>query len=89
MASIVLLLYGFLFICCLMIIFFTKKRVNLLENNIYSINIIISFYWLHLEILTAFLFFSGYNINSPFYIFITRLIFRILLFMVVFAFYCI
>ena len=75
MASIVLLLYGFLFNCCLMITFFSKKRISLLENNIYSANIIISFVGCMLEILTAFLYFSGYDINSSFYIFITRFIF--------------
>lgn len=75
MASIVLLLYGFLFICCLMIIFFTKKRIKLIENNVYSANIIISFIGCIFEIVTAILFFSGYNVNSLLYNLLTRIIF--------------
>lgn len=75
MASISIVSYSALFMLLLIIIFFSKKRLNLFENKIYSAGIIVALFGTFLEIISAIYFLFGWDVNSTFYIIISRLVF--------------
>ncbi len=75
MTSVSIVSYSALYMLLLIIIFFSKKRLNLFENKIYSVGIIVALFGTFFEIISAIYFLFGWNVNSTFYIVISRLVF--------------
>lgn len=75
MTNVFLISYSTLFISLCAIIYFSKKRVNFIENKIYSIDILVALVGSIIEILSAVYYLNGGNINSYAYLFLSRLVF--------------
>ncbi len=75
MTSVSIVSYSALYMLLLIIIFFSKKRLNLFENKIYSVGIIVALFGTFLEIISAIYFLFGWDVNTTFYIVISRLVF--------------
>ena len=66
---------GLIFILLLIIVYFPKKKVDLVENKIYSAIILITLVSTLTEIISYVLVVQGVSANSPFYNFIIKLLF--------------
>ena len=79
MISIAFTIFGCVFTLLLIIVYFTKKRVNMIENKMYSVLIIISFFSSLIEIINYCLVIKGISANSPIYSFFIKLLFLMFL----------
>ena len=79
MISIAFTIFGCVFTLLLIMVYFTKKRVNMIENKMYSVLIIISFFSSLIEIINYCLVIKGISANSPIYSFFIKLLFLMFL----------
>lgn len=63
----------FFVICILSFIFFSKEKIDNIENKIYGKILILTIIGLFLEILTCFIYSRGLDINNVFYKFLSKL----------------
>lgn len=63
----------FFVICILSFIFFSKEKIDNIENKIYGKILILTIIGLFLEILTCFIYSRGLDINNAFYKFLSKL----------------
>ena len=75
MTSMIFLGYSIIYLLILLILYFSKKRISLYENTIYSTSIIVATVGTIIEIITAVLFMNNYDINSKIYMGLTRFVF--------------
>lgn len=79
---------GLIFILILMIVFFSKQRVNNIETHVYKYMLILTFFILSLDVLTAILYNVGFDYNNIFYILGSKFVMVFLiLWVLLFAFY--
>ena len=67
MSSINITIFGLIFILLLIFVYFSKKRINIIENKVYSMLIIISLISSSVEIVSYILVISGIDANSLIY----------------------
>ena len=75
MIGIAFTICGFIFILLLSIVYFPKKKVNLVENKIYSVIILITLISTITEIISYIFVVNGISSSSPIYNFIIKLLF--------------
>ena len=90
MFSIAFAISGMIFMIILMIVYFSKKRVNMIENKFYSALIIISFLCSLIEIINFILVNNGISSDSFVYIIFIKLLFLMfILWIITFVYYVI
>ncbi len=76
MSSINITIFGLIFILLLIFVYFSKKRINIIENKVYSMLIIISLISSSVEIVSYILVISGIDANSLIYNLVLKLLFE-------------
>ncbi len=76
MNSIYLTIFGLIFLILLVIVYFSKKRVNYIENKVYSFLIISSLIGTIIEVISYILVVNGINGNSLLYAIVMKLLFE-------------
>ena len=76
MSSINITIFGLIFILLLIFVYFSKKRINIIENKVYSMLIIISLISSSVEIVSYILVISGVDANSLIYNLVLKLLFE-------------
>ena len=76
MNSIYLTIFGLIFLILLVIVYFSKKRVNYIENKVYGFLIISSLIGTIIEVLSYILVVNGINGNSLLYAVVMKLLFE-------------
>lgn len=64
MINLTFLIYSVIYMIILLILYYSKKRISLYENTIYSTSIIITIIGTIVEIITSIIMINNYNINS-------------------------
>ena len=75
MESFYFTIYGLIFLILLMLIYFPKKKINLIENNIYSITIITTLICTLSEVLSFILVKNNVSANSYIYLYTLKILF--------------
>ena len=75
MESFYFTIYGLIFLILLMLIYFPKKKINLIENNIYSITIITTLICTLSEVLSFILVKNNVSANSLMYLYTLKILF--------------
>lgn len=75
MFSIAFTIMSFVFCLILMVVYFTKERINYVENKVYSFIVITTFLSCLVEIISFCLVVTGISSNDPMYEFIIKLLF--------------
>ena len=76
MSSINIKIFGLIFNLLLIFVYFSKKRINIIENKVYSMLIIISLISSSVEIVSYILVISGVDANSLIYNLVLKLLFE-------------
>ena len=76
MGSINITIFGLIFTILLMFVYFSKKRINILENKVYAILIVVSFVSTLVEIASFIMVVRGVEANSLAYNLVIKLLFE-------------